>query len=212
VYEVEENLHAVAGRTFTTRASRWQPGTAPPVYVLGHEELQAAAARFLGDARLAGYRQHLHTWADSYRQRDWPGETPEYLLRGYYRLLHAAKDIPRILACATDQVRHDRMLDVTGGDTAALTEIADAQDLILSLDEPDLLAMVHLAIRRSSIAERNTKIPTGLPAVWAMVGHPTRAEALARAITDPYRQAQALTALTGNNPRSPGTRQRAAAA
>ena len=43
VYDIEENLHAVAGRTFTARASVWQPGTAPPVYVLGHEELQTAA-------------------------------------------------------------------------------------------------------------------------------------------------------------------------
>jgi hypothetical protein len=47
-FEIEENLHAVAGRTFTIRASRWQPGT---VYVLGHEELQTAAAASLGDDR-----------------------------------------------------------------------------------------------------------------------------------------------------------------
>ena len=46
LYEIEENLHAVAGRTFTSRASRWQPGTAPPVYVLGHEELQTAATAY----------------------------------------------------------------------------------------------------------------------------------------------------------------------
>ena len=35
----------------------------PEVYLLGHEELQAAAADYLGD-RLAGYRERLHSWAD----------------------------------------------------------------------------------------------------------------------------------------------------
>ena len=57
VYEVEETLRTVAGRSFTRRAGHWQPGAAPPVYVLGHEELQAAAAAALGPARLEGYRE-----------------------------------------------------------------------------------------------------------------------------------------------------------
>jgi hypothetical protein len=39
-YDVEENLHAVAGRTFAARASVWQAESSPQVYVLGHEELQ----------------------------------------------------------------------------------------------------------------------------------------------------------------------------
>jgi hypothetical protein len=64
VYDIEENLHAVAGRTFTVLTSQWQPGTAPPVYVLGHEELQVAATAFLGKARLKQYRERLHAWAD----------------------------------------------------------------------------------------------------------------------------------------------------
>ena len=34
-----------------------------------------------------------------------------------------------------------------------------------------------------------------LPAVWAAIGHPERAEALARAITDPDRRVQALADL-----------------
>jgi tetratricopeptide (TPR) repeat protein len=192
VYEVQELLRTVAGRTFTTRMGHWQPGTAPSVYVLGHEELQDAASEFLGAARLARYRNRLHKWADEYCQRGWPAETPEYLLRGYYRLLHATNDVPRIVALATDQARHDRMLDVTGGDTAALAEITDAQNVVLGLDEPDLLAMARLAIHRDDLADRNTNIPLDLPALWAALGNPTRADALAHAITDRERQAEAL--------------------
>lgn len=196
VYEVEELLHTVAGRTFTTRRGHWRPDTEPSVYVLGHEELQDAASEFLGAARLARYRNRLHNWADEYCQRGWPAETPEYLLRGYYRLLHATNDVPRIVALATDRARHDRMLDITGGDTAALAEITDAQNVVLGLEEPDLLAMARLAIHRDDLADRNTNIPLDLPALWAGLGNPTRADALAHAITDRERQAEALIAVT----------------
>lgn len=87
VYDIEETLHAVAGRTFAARASIWQPGAVPQVYVLGHEELQLAATAFLGHERLIEYRERLHAWAETYRQRGWPAGTPEYLLRGYFSML-----------------------------------------------------------------------------------------------------------------------------
>ncbi len=195
LYDIEENLRAVAGRTFTARASQWQPQTGPPVYVLGHEELQAAASESLGPARLEQYRQRLHAWAERYCKRGWPAGTPEYLFRGYFRLLRDVADTERLLACGTDRLRHDRMLDITGGDTAALTELTDVQDLLLRQEEPDLSALARLNVHRNLIAERNTHVPITLPAVWAAIGYPDRAEALARAITDPDRQARALDGL-----------------
>ena len=84
------------------------------------------------------------------------------------------------------------MLDITGGDTTALTEITDIQDLLLRQEEPDLSALARLNVHRNLIAERNTHVPARLPAVWAAIGYPDRAEALARAITDPERRGQAL--------------------
>ena len=192
LYEIEESLHAVAGRTFAAHASRWQPRTAPPVYVLGHEELQAAAAASLGPVRLKDYRDRLHAWAEDYRRRGWPIGTPEYLLRGYFRMLLSGADIPRLLDYATDQLRHDRMLDITGGDTAALTEITDLQDLLLHQEEPDLTALARLNVHRTLIAERNAHVPVTLPGVWTAIGYPERAEALAWAIPGTDRQARAL--------------------
>ena len=59
LWEIETILHTTAGRTFARRPSRWAPATGPEVYLLGHEELQAAAVRYLAD-RLAGYRDRLH--------------------------------------------------------------------------------------------------------------------------------------------------------
>ena len=74
-------------------------------------------------------------------------------------MLHARRRHPRLLACATDQARHDRMLDITGGDTAALTEITDAQDLLLRQEEPDLPALARLNVHRNFIADRNAHVP-----------------------------------------------------
>ena len=75
LWEIEEILHTVAGRTFTRRPSRWAPETGPEVYLLAHEELQDAASRYLG-RRLASYEDRLHGWADAYRARGWPRRNP----------------------------------------------------------------------------------------------------------------------------------------
>ena len=152
----------MAGRTFASRPGHWQPGTASPVYVLGHEELQAAAAAALGPTRLERYRERLHGWAQEYRARGWPAGTPEYLLRGYFRLLLDAADLPRLTDCATDRARHDRMLDITGGDAAALAEITDVQDLMLRLEDYDLPVLARLNVHRSRLADRNAHVPSSL--------------------------------------------------
>lgn len=195
--DIEDVLHTVAGRTFTRRDAHWAPGTGPEVYLLGHEELQQAAAIYLGETGLTAYRARLHAWADTYRSPTntrpaWPADTPEYLLRGYPRMLTAAKDLSRLIALAADEARHDRMLDLSGGDAAALEEITTTQNLVLTEPEPDIEAMAVLSVRRNTLADRNSNIPTGLPAVWARLGQSARAEALARSITDPFQQAQAL--------------------
>jgi hypothetical protein len=180
-FEVTGNLETVSGRTFTSRLSGWQPGTAPPVYVLGHEELQKIALEDLGD-QLAGYRERLRDWAASYLGRGWPEETPEYLLRGYFRMLHATHDIPGMIRLATDRQRQDRMLDISGGDTAAFTEITETQDAILAHDAPDLVALARLATCRKHLELRNVDIPLRLPGLWARLGHPTRGLALANGL------------------------------
>jgi hypothetical protein len=197
LWEIEEILHTVAGRTFTRRTSRWAPETGPEVYLLGHEELQAAASHYLGGHRLAGYHDRLHGWAGTYRAKGWPPGTPEYLLSGYFRLLVTLGDLPPMIACAGDMARHDRMLDLTGGDTAALAEARTALDLIAAQDTPDLASALRLACHRDQLTDRNTNIPPGLPAVWAALGKVSRAEALATSITDPGWQARALAGVAG---------------
>jgi hypothetical protein len=196
-WDIEQLLSTVTGRSFASRVARWDPADGPRVYLLGHEELQQDAVRAYGPAKLAAYRQRLHAWAQTYRHQRWPTGTPEYLLRGYYRLLLTTGELTRAVDCATDLARHDRMLDLTGGDTAALTEITDAQNTILATPSPDLTLMARLAVHRQRVADRNSNIPIDLPAVWVTLGQSTRAEQLAHAITDPDWQVRALAGVAG---------------
>ena len=147
-------------------------------------------------AQVRHTRHALSYFSESpYRAHGWPAGTPEYLLRGYYRLLTATDDLTRMTNCGTDAARHDRMLDMSGGDAAALAETRITLDRIAGQDHPDLIAALRLAHHRDQLADRNRKVPTELPAVWAQLGHMARADALARSIPDPYQQANALTTI-----------------
>jgi len=162
LWQVEDVLHTVAGRTFTRRGARWNDGQ--QVYLLGHEELQVAAATYLAGSRLIGYQHQLHAWADTYREQGWPAGTPEYLLLGYYQLLTTLADLPRVVAAATDTARHDRMLDLSGGDAAALTQTRTALELIAAQQTPDLGGALRLVYHRDQLTDRNTNIhPTSRP-------------------------------------------------
>ncbi|MEU7800686.1 hypothetical protein AB0B10_15585 [Micromonospora arborensis] len=172
---VEDYLTSFTGRTFARN------GTA---YVLAHEELQPTATKLLGSTRLRGYRQRLHEWADRYRDLGWPIGTPDYLLRGYFRMLSEQGDTARLVRHAVDADRHDRMLDHTGGDAVALEEVTLAQDALLASTNPDLPAMCKLAIRRADLEERNKNLPLALPQLWAAVGNLARAEAIVRSIPE----------------------------
>lgn len=198
--EVEDVLHTVVGRTFTRRPGAWSGATGPEVYLLGHEELHTAACDYLGPDRLAGYRARLFAWADGHRvpgasRPAWPPATPEYLLTGYPRMLATIRAVDRLVALATDRVRHDRMLELSGGDAAALVEITECQDLLLATPQTDLRALARLSVHRYELQTRNSNIPTELPALWATLGHTARAEALARSVTDPRRQELSLELL-----------------
>jgi tetratricopeptide (TPR) repeat protein len=199
--EVGQALAGMSDPTLGSRAVEVLPDeVSGRVYVLAHETLQGAAADALGEQRVSGYRDRLYSWADAYRSSRWPVGTPVYLLASYFGMLDAAGDLSRLIACASDQARHDRMLAVTGGDAAALAEIATATNRLLSQPDPDLATLAHLAAHRDDLARRNEHIPPDLPVVWVAAGEPARAEALARAITDLGTRASALTRVAAALP------------
>jgi tetratricopeptide (TPR) repeat protein len=107
-------------------------------------------------------------------------------------MLAAAGDATRLSALARDPRRHAFLLRATGSDYAALAEIGAAQRLVAGRDEPDLQALVELAVYRNAISLRNQCLPFVLPGVWARLGRLDHAAALARVMTHPDARAGAL--------------------
>lgn len=190
---IGEHLRAASGRTFLSWPGRWRSGAVS--YGFAHETLLDTAAHELAGPELDDYRSRLHVWADGYRDRGWPADTPEYLLAGYPDTLRATGDQARMVALATDRIRHNRMLDTSDSDVLALNEIAAALDTLVAVPEPDLPAIARLAVRRDALIGRNATMPTDLPALWLDLGDADRAEILALGITPAHRQRDALLSL-----------------
>lgn len=88
------------------------------------------ATERLGDDRLEEHRERIHAWAEEYREREWPDGTPEYLLRGYFPPLRATHGLERMIPWCLDSVRQDRLMDLSGGDHIARTEIAATLEVL----------------------------------------------------------------------------------
>jgi hypothetical protein len=106
--DVESCLDTVIGRTFSARSAHWRDSE---VLVLAHKELLAAATEAFKPPELAHYRERLHEWADRYRNGGWPEDTPEYVLRGYFRMLNDNHDLERMINHATDLRRQNLLRD-----------------------------------------------------------------------------------------------------
>jgi hypothetical protein len=190
-FEVADLLSGAFGRSVATRSRQADDETRG--YVLAHRTLREAAERELGP-RLDHYRARLHAWCEDHRMRGWPTGTPAYLLHDYPRVLAAAGHAAQLADLATDPLRHERLLVVTGGDAAALDEIALAQLIGTRRSEPDLATAMLLAVRREELTSRNRHVPVRLPAVWAALGRGARAAALARGLPERRRRIAALAA------------------
>ncbi|WP_327718860.1 tetratricopeptide repeat protein [Streptomyces sp. NBC_00490] len=182
-YRVADVLRTRAGRTFGVRGN---------VCLLGHEELQTQAQEMLGRAELARYQEQLHAWADGWQARGWPDGTPEYLLRGYFRLLTTLDDHRRMLPLALDPRRHERLAELTGADAAALAETRVAAEHLVWAGDPDLCGLLRLAMCRTELEARNLGISAQMCRSRAELGQGGRAEAMARAMPTGLDRADAL--------------------
>jgi tetratricopeptide (TPR) repeat protein len=208
-YELGDLFDGLFGRSVACR-----PSPAPAldraaerVYLFTHATLREIAEHRYGTS-LAGFREKLHGWADSYRDRGWPCDTPAYLLRGYPRLLAMTSDLDRLAGCALDRSWYARMLELTGGDALAFSQLTIVAGLVGNQREPDFGALLRLALASDDLAARNRKLPTALPAIWEMMGRESRAEVLAHGIAPADRRVTALGKLTRAVARS-GTQDRA---
>ncbi|MGN9759294.1 hypothetical protein [Streptomyces sp. SD31] len=192
LYEVHDLLRNRAGRTFARRDAPSLDTSKAGLFLLAHEELQERAEEMLGPHDVDLYRQRLHVWCDEYREKCWPPETPAYLLRGYFQMLHARGDIERVILCAVDRDRHERLLHASGNDALALAEIRVASEMIIEEGGRRLRDMLRLSIRRNALEERISKVTPAMAAAWVRVGEETRGEMLARSFPDRRERALAL--------------------
>ncbi|MFF4168486.1 hypothetical protein [Streptomyces sp. NPDC001744] len=183
-YRVRDVLRTGPGRTFALRGE---------AYLLAHEELVVQAREMLGTRELGRWRVALRDWAEGWRERGWPQDSPAYLLHGWFPMLRATGDPDAMAECALDAVRHDRLLAETGGDGVALGEIAAAGEALLERgDRPaPVAALLRLALRRAALRDRNGRVPAELPVAWAEVGEADRGLALARGL-EPVSRVPAL--------------------
>ncbi|MFE3033854.1 trypsin-like peptidase domain-containing protein [Streptomyces canus] len=188
-YEVENRIASVAGRSLRTR-TRWDLEQEQGI-LFAHESLREQAELALGSG-LDAYRKRIHTWADGYRERRWPSDTPGYLLHSYGRLLSAGNDTERYLRTITDRDRQARLFRVTGSDSVAQAEIATARSRFAGRRPADFRVLGELALLADELVARNAGLPVGLPAVWATLGRGAQAEGLARTLLDPWDRARSL--------------------
>ncbi|MEU1710951.1 hypothetical protein ABZ478_37655 [Streptomyces sp. NPDC005706] len=190
--ELDAAIAAASSTGLGRAASRW---TGRTVHVIAdatqrQRVTDEAAARVTADCVAA-----LHAWAEPYRLGGWPDGTPEYLLDGYFHLLESTGDVHRMTACGTDRARHARLRALTGGDVAALYEVAACQAALATQGAPDLAAAAVLALLREELTGRGDWLPTSLPATLATAGDPVRADQLARSFDAPARRTAAFTGL-----------------
>jgi len=168
-----------------------------------HDTLHEEAVRRLGSG-IEDYRRKIHAWAGEFDARQWPEDTPRYLIRGYPEILRGPDDIGVMVRLATSPQRQYRLLEHARGDAGlAMAQVDAAARAVFRLAEPDLTAMARLAISRDALEHPYLHIPPRLPAVWALLGEQHRAETLASLIADPVRRAEArrvLAAVTEADP------------
>lgn len=173
------------GRTFRLMpAGTGRTGADLAAYAFSHDTLREQAAQQLAHD-LPLRLNDIRAWADAYRQRGWPEETPRYALEAYGHVLASSGLGSLMLANAVDPDRHDRMLAVTGNNNAGLREVEAALALMHAQSAcPDLAMLCRLGIEYERVTERATVVPTRLPAVWAQLGDVDRARQAVDAIIE----------------------------
>ena len=192
--DLDRTLGGVLGRTIVGRPAS-DRDSAPTLLLFAHEALREQAVDSFGPRALDAYRQRLFRWADSYQDRGWPPDTPQYLLTGYPNLLLTSSELQRLITLATEPSWLEQLRHATGGDSAGLAVIAAVHRRLLREPVIDFTAIARLALHRDKILDNNRETPVRLPAVWAALGETFRARSMALAMPGRHDRTLALEAI-----------------
>ncbi len=211
VSEIEALLGSSLGRSLI-----WLPdldNAGAQMHAFAHNTL-LTEARVLVAADLATYEDLYDQWAGDYIERDWPIDTPRYLLRPYTReLARRARDpatpssrcraaIDQLFMVVAHHSRSLRLFERTGNPAVPDQEIVAAQHTIVDtrdrsgLDYDEVIfRLAVLALRRRPLTAVRAGIATGIAAVWARIGRVNAAVDLAAGIDAPELRAAALSGV-----------------
>ncbi|MFG2669051.1 hypothetical protein ACGFY6_33030 [Streptomyces sp. NPDC048387] len=196
-YDVQKKLRTVVGRNMApTDIDRLAMGAQADAdaaagrhtFVLAHSDLYEAATEALGKTALAASQESLHTWADGYRDRGWPPDTPNYLLTGYTRLIQHSKEADRLAELALDPQRQLRLVQRSGPDVA-LADLALVASRETGLSTPGLVTAAAVAVSREMLLPYTRRMPRSIARTIARRGDVRRARALAGAPSQPSAKA-----------------------
>lgn len=196
-HDVGKRLRSVVGRNMAPTdtddlllgAVPAQDDAAHQTFVLAHEELYRAAEDALGKRELAAYEACLHAWADDYRDRGWPEDTPNYLLTGYTRLVRQNADADRLADLVLDPRRQVRLVQRSGPDVA-LADLALVSAPDAAATPPRLVTGARVAMSREWLLPHTRPLPRSVARTVTRLGDVRRARALAA--TPPHASAKAL--------------------
>lgn len=198
-HQVRKWLRGITGRSFVPNQSGHvlvaDAENDLRAHVLGHEELRRRALAELGDTAMAAYEARLHAWADDYRAKGWPADTPSYLLYDYSRMLRRPGGTERLVSFVLDPNRQ-RVLLARASVDAALSEIELVRQLIEAEAPGDLATMAALAVSRDLLHDDARALPLSIPVAFARLGYPQRALDLALAAPYPEDRAVRLAKVT----------------
>lgn len=189
-YQVDRLLRGITGRSFIpdtqgrVLVSDLPTGEHP--HALGHEELRREALSALGD--MTKFEERLHAWAEGYRTKGWPSDTPSYLLYDYPRMLHSTGDSERLTEIVLDPRRQGALLKRASLDTA-FSEIELSAQMVRHRQPDNLRDLAAFAACYTILTERSRALPPNLPVAFARLGHPQRAIKFALAAPHPVLKA-----------------------
>src|SRR6185503_4157266 len=85
-FALSKMLSGAFGRSIISRTDS-AVAEAQQVLLFAHETLRVHAVDVLGARLIDEFRHRVFAWADRYADAGWPKATPQYLLRGYPRML-----------------------------------------------------------------------------------------------------------------------------
>jgi tetratricopeptide (TPR) repeat protein len=133
-----------------------------------HRTFRELVAGEFTDAELSGYRVQIVDWCRRYAERDWPPETPAYILAEYAEHLANQGD-QRALITLCDRHWFRRHLEATGSPYGFLRDAELALEASRSLAD-GMGDEIHLCLLIATVASVATRSPPSAIGVLARLG------------------------------------------